>query len=70
MDDREKRFDRYMRKLTVDVAMRWCEPAANSACACTGCANRSGGLEARGFTKADWKKWWASAQISPGLDEP
>lgn len=36
-------------------AMRWCEW---DACGCLGCANRSGGLSAKGVTKEEWQAWW------------
>jgi hypothetical protein len=55
----QRRFDLdfYMRRLPVDVALRWCEPG-NGGCACRGCANNSGGLAREGFTKVDWLQWW------------
>lgn len=33
---------------------RWC---LSGACACTGCANISGGLEAKGYTREDHQQW-------------
>lgn len=37
--------------------MRWCEAEA---CACMGCANRSGRLQQLGYTKESWLAWKAS----------
>lgn len=44
-----------LRNLPVEHAQHWCE---SEACACMGCANRSGKLLIHGFTKEDWKEWW------------
>lgn len=43
-----------MRKLPYSWRMRWCEARA---CACMGCANRSGRLQRLGFTKEQWTAW-------------
>jgi len=42
---------------------RWCEAGA---CACRGCANRSGGVSKR-FKKRDWEKWVQDNPEDPGL---
>ena len=73
VSDRRREFDKAMQCLPVKFAMRWCEPGPLG-CACLGCANGpevgAGNLAAKGFTKEDWKSWWARATISPGLSEP
>ena len=43
-----------MREMPYAWRMRWCE---SEACACMGCANRSGKLERLGFTKEQWTAW-------------
>lgn len=49
-----KAIEAAMQKLPHDWRMRWCEAQA---CACMGCANRSGKLEQLGFTKQQWTAW-------------
>jgi hypothetical protein len=44
-----------LRNLPVEHAQHWC---GSEACACMGCANRSGKLASHGFTKDDWLEWW------------
>lgn len=43
-----------MWKMPYNWRMIWCE---SGACACLGCANRSGKLERLGFTKEQWTAW-------------
>lgn len=49
-----KAIEAEMRKLPYGWRMRWCEAQA---CACMGCANRSGGLQRLGFIKEQWTAW-------------
>jgi len=49
-------IDSLMGRMPPPWRYRWCE---SNACACLGCANRSGGLTRDGFSKADWSKWTA-----------
>jgi len=49
-----KTIETAMQKLPYRWRMRWCE---SQACACMGCANRSGKLEQLGFTKQQWTAW-------------
>lgn len=43
-----------MQLMPPEWRTRWC---TNQACACVGCANKSGGLTSKGFTKEDHQKW-------------
>lgn len=56
-DERYTKLCKYMDKMPVEWARRWCEPTSTG-CACMGCCNNSGGLVSRGFTKAEWQEWW------------
>lgn len=55
-DAKVHQLDRLMRSMNVGWALYWCEAEV---CACLGCANGSGKLNANGYTKQDWKDWWS-----------
>lgn len=49
--------------MSIDIEMtcmpesyryKWCR---SKNCACLGCANKAGGLAAKGYTWEDWNKW-------------
>jgi hypothetical protein len=46
--------DREMQMIPASWRNRWCD---SQTCACMGCANISGGLCAKGYTKEDWEQW-------------
>lgn len=46
------RLDTIINDMNDEWRRRWCD---SGACACVGCANNSGGLRQRGYTKEDWK---------------
>lgn len=56
---RKYELDFYMQRMIVKTARHWC---GSELCACLGCANRSGGLAEKGFTREEWVQWWAEHQ--------
>lgn len=52
--DRAWQFDYVISFMNEFYRKRWC---SGGLCGCMGCANRSGGLAALGFTEADWLAW-------------
>jgi len=49
-----KDIDAAMNSMPPGWKSRWCN---NHMCACMGCANKSGGLTAKGYTYQDWRDW-------------
>lgn len=49
-----RRIDEEMERMPKAWRRRWCN---SQTCACMGCANISGGLREKGFTKEDWLRW-------------
>ena len=47
-------LDHLMKGMPSHWAERWCDAGA---CACMGCANRSGGIAAHGYTRSDHARW-------------
>lgn len=54
--EREKALDSAMRLMPEKWRARWCENG-ESGCGCMGCANYSGGLAQRWFTKDEHARW-------------
>lgn len=52
--DRSALLNNLMASMNPEWRKRWCSARA---CACTGCANFSGGLAQNGFTKEDHSNW-------------
>lgn len=50
---REEILQQKLSEMPVPWRVFWCEAQM---CACMGCANRSGGLTAAGFTKEEWEQ--------------
>lgn len=48
-----KDIDAAMMSMPPGWKSRWC----NNMCACMGCANKAGGLTAKGYTYQDWRDW-------------
>lgn len=49
-----KTLDELMTAMPQDWRERWC---GSGACACMGCANRSGGVDKYGYTQEDVSEW-------------
>ena len=49
-----KDIDAAMNSMPPEWKSRWCN---SHMCACLGCANKSGGLTAKGYTYQDWMNW-------------
>lgn len=49
-----KGIDAVMNFMPLEWKSRWCN---SHMCACMGCANKSGGLTAKGYTYEDWRDW-------------
>jgi hypothetical protein len=57
LEKEEPTIDSVMEGMPTDWRNRWCTAPENGGCGCMGCANYSGGLNRKGFTRADWEKW-------------
>lgn len=49
-----KDIDAAMNSMPPGWKSRWCN---SHMCACMGCANKAGGLTAKGYTYEDWRDW-------------
>lgn len=49
-----KDIDAAMNSMPPEWKSRWCN---SHMCACMGCANKAGGLTAKGYTYQDWRDW-------------
>jgi len=49
-----KDIDTAMMSIPSGWKSRWCN---SHMCACMGCANKAGGLTAKGYTYQDWRYW-------------
>lgn len=49
-----KDIDAAMNSMPPGWKSRWCN---SHMCACLGCANKAGGLTAKGYTYQDWRDW-------------
>ena len=50
----KKQVNEIMQLVPLDWRYYWCEAQI---CGCLGCANRSGGVKAKGVTKQEWEQW-------------
>ena len=67
--DRERRVDYLMAEMQESWRNNWCDPGVMG-CACLGCANNSGGLIEKGYTREDWEAWLERSGNRPKeLDE-
>ena len=51
---KDSKIDVAMKSISEEHRYKWCE---GGPCACMGCANVSGGLVDKGFSKKDWERW-------------
>ena len=63
MKTREE-LDAAMNEVNKGWRYRWCKAEV---CGCMGCANRVGGLAAKGFTEEQWREW---VRDNPAPTEP
>lgn len=55
-------LDKLMNDMPEDWRSRWC---GSEVCACMGCANVSGGIALKGYSKADWQLWLEENDVKP-----
>ncbi len=54
MSIEKNELNKIMESMPIDWRYYWCDSIF---CACSGCANSSGGLNKNGVKKEDWTKW-------------